>query len=85
MTKDKNAQIMESMTFKLPIQHVIEIIGGVRKTAKKLNLRPSTIRGWRDRETLPSKHQLKILEIADIEGLDITPEDLIKGRRIEKK
>jgi len=68
-------------------QHVIDELGGVRATAKKLGLNPGTVSRWPKPRgckglagRVPAEHQEKILEIAEREGLDIRPIDLIRPR-----
>lgn len=71
-----------------PAQWIIKVFGGVRATARKLNADKGQISRWLQPEEkkgtgggIPRKKQLLILEIAEKEGLDITAQDLIKGRQ----
>lgn len=71
-----------------PAQYIIKIFGGIRPTAKALSKAPSTIHGWITPKTrggtggkIPGKNHQLILKIAKRRGLDITPADIIFGRK----
>jgi hypothetical protein len=71
-----------------PAQYVIFIFGGVRAAARALGRHPGAICNWkkaRDRGgcggDVPGPAQKIILTAAKEKGLDITPNDLIFGRR----
>ena len=70
-----------------PADYVIEIFGGVKKTAKILGRSRRAVYLWRQPRNkggcdgfLPGPIQYKILRIAKKKKLDITPDDLIYGR-----
>ncbi len=70
-----------------PASLVISAFGGVRKTARALGVRPSTVCRWRmPRErggmegNVPSSAARKILRVARERGLALTAEDLLFGR-----
>ena len=72
-----------------PAQYVIHIFGGVRATARAISRTPGAIGFWkRDRNKggfggdIPGSMHKKILVIAKQSGLDLTPDDLIYGRKI---
>lgn len=65
---------------KTPANYVIEVFGGVRKLARALNKTPSTISKWQKTGRVPSSSQEDILQKAEAMGLDVTAEDLIRGR-----
>lgn len=68
---------------KNPAELVIKTWGGVRKTARALEMSPATVSRWqRLGGLIPSKHLVKILERAKESGLDLKPEDLIYGRDV---
>jgi hypothetical protein len=69
-----------------PAQRVIEAFGGVRKTARLLELNPATVCRWTKPRPpdgrgsgglIPSDHHRSILDAAKREGVAITAEDLI--------
>jgi transposase-like protein len=67
-----------------PAEKVISAFGGVRATARALNINSSSVARWRmpaDKRGLdgrvPSVHQAVILRLAREAGLDITAADLI--------
>lgn len=67
-----------------PAEWVIMQFGGVRTTARALNISPSSVSRWRSSKTnpgeIPKAQQKTILAIADSDGLDILATDLIMGR-----
>lgn len=67
-----------------PAEYVIHIFGGVRATARALNMAPSAISKWQHQSNgvIPSKNMQKILTKAVELQLDITPEDLVVGRSV---
>ena len=74
-----------------PADYVIHSFGGVRQTARMLNVAPSTVSRWSSREnkfgqqgTVPSKWHNIILRHAKRLKLDLTEVNLIKGKRIKK-
>lgn len=68
-----------------PAKYVIYMFGGVRKTARALHRDPTGVSRWQRTGNVPVLAQRKILDIAGKSGLDITPIDLIFGRKIIKK
>lgn len=69
---------------KSPADIVIEKFGGVRATARALELNSSSVSRWRapaEKRGLdgrvPSKHQATILRLARARGIDLTAADLI--------
>lgn len=67
-----------------PASKVIAKLGGVRATARALELNPSSVSRWTapvEKRGLggrvPSIHQAKILQIARERGVDLTAADLI--------
>jgi hypothetical protein len=43
---------------------VIEMLGGPRKTAEGLGLNERRVRGWRDRNSIPSKYWPELIRLA---------------------
>ena len=74
-----------------PAQHVITQFKGVRAAARALGRTPGTISNWRrpvskkgNGGEIPSGIMRKIMEVAHLKKLDITPHDLVFGRNIKK-
>ncbi len=60
-----------------PAQVAIDAFGGVRPLARLLNLAPSTVSRW---HLIPAGYQAYILDEAVKRGLDVTAEDIVRGR-----
>ena len=54
---------------------IIDKFGGVRKTARALNLAPTTVQGWKDAGLIPAKHHQAVLDKASETGVPISPAD----------
>ena len=72
-----------------PAEYVIQIFGGVRATARAVGRTPGSVCLWhRPRKSrgsagnIPSAAQRIILIVAKRRRLDITPADLMYGRRV---
>ena len=67
-----------------PAARIIAKFGGVCRTAELLKLDKSNISRWATPSgtngRIPKKHHAKILEIAKIFGIEISPEDLINPK-----
>lgn len=63
-----------------PIEHVIKEFGSVNSLAESLGLNYHAVWKWQDRNSIPQEMQKKILDSAEEKGLDVLPEDLIRGR-----
>jgi DNA-binding transcriptional regulator YdaS (Cro superfamily) len=59
---------------------VITSFGGVRKTARMLDIDPSNVSRWVKRGTIPSSQQRKVLTIAWANNIDLTAHDIVMGR-----
>lgn len=75
-----------------PAAYVVQVFGGVRKTADAINRTPGAVSLWfRSKERkgcaggVPRSAQHAILEVAKVRGLDITANDLIYGREIQEE
>lgn len=66
---------------------MIAAFGGVRPLARLLGIAPSAVCMWRTKPermgTIPTKKHKQILEHAKKLKIDVTPEDLILGRKIK--
>lgn len=67
-----------------PAAKVISRFGGVRETARCLNVSSSTVSRWQKARAeggtggcVPTKHQKSLLELAKARGIELTPADLI--------
>lgn len=63
-----------------PRTHRSRVYTGVSAVARALGINTSQVCRWGD--TVPTAHQARVLEIAEERGLDITAEDLIRGRAV---
>jgi transposase-like protein len=61
-----------------PVEVVIKVFGGVRATARALGINPGTVSRWRD--TVPSKHHVRLIDLARRQGRRLTSNDLVRGR-----
>ncbi len=76
-----------------PAEYVIDLFGGVRALSRIIGKSPSAISNWRKNRRIhsngkgciPSSSHLVILKEARRHKLDITPDDLIYGRTVDKK
>lgn len=74
------------MQYFSPVEYVIRKFGGVRKLARAIGRDAGTVSKWRRPDHgIPRKAQLLILSAAERQGLDITANDLIKGRKVRTK
>lgn len=67
-----------------PAAYVIKVFGGVRPLARLLtNYAPSQVSRWRSGKGLvPSEAQKRLLALAAERELDLTAEDLVRGREL---
>lgn len=75
-----------------PAEYVIHVFDGVRATARAIGRSPSSVSKWQKPRAergcngqIPSAAQLLILKKAKELALDVTPDDLIYGRKISKR
>lgn len=73
-----------------PAHYVIHLFGGVRATARAVGKTNGCVGFWkRDKKKggfggrIPGIHHKKILLLAKRSGLDITPHDLLYGRKLK--
>ena len=57
---------------------VVEKLGGTRKAASRLNRPASTVQSWKGRGAIPSRIQQEILDLAQREGIEISPADFFE-------
>ena len=56
--------------------HIIELFGGTRSMARILGHRnPTTVQGWKERGTIPTRHHSEILVKGKQNGIEIRPKD----------
>jgi len=69
-----------------PSKLVILLFGGVRPLARLLNKTQSSVSKWQksDDGDVPGKCHRQILDLAKKRGVDLSAEDLVFGRVIEK-
>lgn len=83
---------MREKVFLTPAEYIVHVFGGVRAAARALGRSPCQISKWKSPEDakgcggrIPSKAQKSALDAAKTKGLDLTAEDLIVGREIERE
>lgn len=64
---------------KKPAIVVIELFGGVRPLARKLDLTPGAVSKWKASGLVPSVHQDRLLELARELRLRLTADMLVSG------
>lgn len=57
--------------------HIISKFGGVTALARRLDLTPSTVQGWKDRDSIPPERWKEILAAADECGVDLSIGDFL--------
>jgi len=62
-----------------PVARIIAKFGGQSALAKLLGKKQSTIQNWFAKDRIPAKWQQPLLELAQREGLDLSPEDFFAG------
>ena len=71
---------MNVNTSQSPAAVVIAAFGGVRATARILDIDPSAVSRWQRSGHIPVQHQRRILEIAADQHIWLTAQDIIFGR-----
>ncbi len=62
-----------------PAAYVIEKLGGLTGTARKLGLAVSTVQGWQIRKRVPQKHWHAAIEAARCNGVTLELSDFLKN------
>ncbi len=61
------------------VDHIIERFGGLTGLSKALGHKnPSTVQGWRERGTIPSRQQSHVLAAAADKGIEVQPADFFE-------
>lgn len=75
-----------------PAEYVISVFGGVRALGRAIGRSPGSVSRWQRAKSnrgtggdIPRAAQKLILDQAKKEGLDITANDLIHGRKVTKR
>lgn len=56
--------------------HIIKKFGSMSALADALGHKhPTTVQGWKERGTIPSRQQPLVLRVAQERGIDLTPAD----------
>lgn len=68
---------MRTVDQKSPAENIIDLLGGLTKTAKALSTdeKPmpiSTVQGWKDRKKIPQEHWQALIEAGEAVGKTIT-------------
>ena len=62
---------MSDQNKELSAQILIEKLGGIRPLAKRLGLTPSTVQGWKQRDTIPDSRLKDVLDLVEEDGIDV--------------
>lgn len=66
----------------MSIRPILTELGGITAVARGLRHRNvSTVQGWWDRDTIPSRRQREVLDLATALGKTVSAEDLIPASR----
>ena len=70
-----------------PAEYVIHVFGGISATARAIGRSKMAVSYWKTQSKgrVPGPSQALVLAAARKKKLDITPEDLIRGRRIDAR
>lgn len=74
------AIVSRMSTNQTPVDVVIEVFGGVCAVARAINRDPSAVSRWQRRRKIPNALQETILDAARARNMQLTAEDLIRGR-----
>ncbi len=55
----------------LPAAEIIEALGGIRPLAKRMGLTPSTVQGWKQRDSIPSARMRELMALAKEDGVSL--------------
>lgn len=66
-----------------PAELAIHAFGGVRPLARLLGRDPAAVSRWRKSGWIPAPLLAEVYQRAQVEGLDLTAEDLILGAELE--
>ncbi|MEA1937845.1 MAG: mitofilin family membrane protein [Pseudomonadota bacterium] len=67
------------------VERIINLFGGIRPMANKLNIPVSTVQGWKSRGVIPGARRKEIMAVAAAEGLEITSALLAKADSIHSE
>src|SRR5581483_4780399 len=67
-----------------PARAVIARLGGIRAMARLLGLPATTVQGWHERGTIPSRRQEDVLRAAERAGIALRPEDFFAAAAPEQ-
>lgn len=65
-----------------PVQLAIELFGGVRKLARAIGRDSAAVSRWQKYGTIPTSAQIRVLQVAQEKGIELTAHDVIYGRDI---
>jgi hypothetical protein len=60
------------------VANIIEKFGTQERLAALLGCRQSVIAGWKRRGVIPSRQQPRVLQVAQENGIDLTPNDFFE-------
>lgn len=71
------AKYLQSLTMS-KISDIIDELGGSREVSRALGHKnPSTVQGWKSRESVPQWQMTHLLDLAESKGKSITADDLL--------
>lgn len=57
------------------VEELIDLFGGLSSFSRRLGHKhPTTVQGWKDRGSIPTKYWGEILQLANTDGIDLGPE-----------
>ncbi|CAB4165089.1 hypothetical protein UFOVP824_29 [uncultured Caudovirales phage] len=68
-----------------PVALVLEVFGGVCAVARIVGRDPSAVSKWQDRRRIPTSCQAALLDAAHHQGLALTADEVIRGRRTQRE
>ncbi len=65
-----------------PISDIIERLGGLTELAKALGHKnPTTVQGWKVRDTIPIRHIPAVIEAGKAKGVDLELADFLPAKK----
>jgi hypothetical protein len=56
---------------------ILDELGGFEAVAFKLRLPPTTVLSWHQRDSIPARRWMKLIELAEQKGVKLKAEDLL--------
>ncbi len=68
-----------------PPEYVVKVFGGQTAVANILDVCRQSVQTWIYRGWVPRKHYVSLMDEATAQGVDLTYEDLVVGRKVNKR